>query len=84
MRQLVWMESPIRASIFCLIVPLASGCDYIGSYVAAPSAPKIVSVDDTKEGPTFTAIVPRWVVYESEVSGLVGFVLLFLVVCRAG
>jgi hypothetical protein len=45
----------MRALILCSIVPLVSGCDYIGSYLSTPSAPKIVSVDDTKDGPTFMA-----------------------------
>jgi hypothetical protein len=39
----------MRTPVLCLLVLLVSGCDYIGSYVFPPAAPKSIWIDDGKD-----------------------------------
>jgi len=62
----------MRTIALCLLLFIVSGCDYVGSYVSAPSAPKAVWVDDDKNGASLMAckgdihVIPRESGYQIE------------------
>jgi hypothetical protein len=66
------MGGIMRTLTLCSVTLLVSGCDYLGSYISAPSAPKVVSVDDSRDGPSFIAckgdihIIPKEAGYQIE------------------
>jgi hypothetical protein len=45
----------MRKVMLCLLMLQASGCDYLDSYVFAKSAPKILWLDDGKDGQSIMA-----------------------------
>lgn len=45
----------MRSLLLCMVMFVTPGCDYVGSYLFTPTAPKFVWIDDGKDGRSMVA-----------------------------